>query len=74
MKYALCRGQAFSQDREKDRFFPGRGETPLDAVATFCFDCIVKPQCNDFGDRVGAKTGVWGGKRRTRQSHGNEKQ
>ncbi len=68
MKLAKCKGIAFGKDPNKDIFFPGRGETPQEAIAAFCFECPVRKECDDYADRKGAKVGVWGGKRRTREN------
>lgn len=68
MRKAACNGIAFRIDPSKDPFFPGRGETPQEAISAFCFVCSVKPECNDYADRNNAKTGVWGGVRRTREN------
>lgn len=68
MKMSACRGQAFGRNPDKDPFFPGRGETPQEAIAEFCFKCGVRPECKDYANRQNAKTGVWGGERRTREN------
>jgi hypothetical protein len=71
MDKAACKGQAFKSNK-KDLFFPKRGETSEDAIIKFCFACVVKDECEQYADEIGAQVGVWGGKRRTRSTHGSE--
>lgn len=71
MKKAQCLGSA-PKNGVKDRFFPDRGETAEDAIVNFCFKCDVTEECNEYGDRIGATVGVWGGVRRTRNNKEQE--
>jgi hypothetical protein len=70
MEKAACRGVANRKFVEGDPFFPGRGGTSDEAVLGYCIWCKVRRECDDYADRVDAKVGVWGGKRRTRTTHG----
>lgn len=71
MNLAACRGLV-PPDTEKDPFFPSRGQTSEDAVLRYCLLCSVKSECDGYADRIKAKVGIWGGKRRTRSTHGPE--
>lgn len=70
MEKAACRGTASKGSAQVDPFFPGRGGTSEDAILGFCIKCKVRKECNDYADRIDAKVGIWGGKRRTRATHG----
>jgi hypothetical protein len=71
MTKAACRGEAFKSS-SRDIFFPKRGETSEEAILKFCFACDVRDDCEQYADHIGAQVGVWGGKRRTRSTHGSE--
>jgi len=72
MNDAACRNTGYLL-RQNDIFFPGRGETDEEAILGFCFKCTVKSECEAWGNSVNAVTGIWGGQRRTRGTHGSEK-
>lgn len=73
MNNAACRGVGHLL-RANDIFFPGRGETDDEAILKFCFGCRVKTECEEWADSVNAVTGIWGGRRRTRVTHGSPKE
>lgn len=69
MSRAACKGMAYSFKKNDsgdpvDIFFPSRGGDKMAGPMT-CFHCPVTKECDSFGDLIGAKSGVWGGKNRT---------
>lgn len=68
MASAACLGVANPASSKRDVFFPGRGETSEAAVVKFCLACPVKSDCDDYATRHDITVGIWGGKRRTRDT------
>lgn len=46
--------------------FPRTREEEGKAIAGYCLFCVVRDECEQYADEIGATWGIWGGRKRRR--------